>query len=407
MARLRPKIALLALFSLWPCVSYLRAQTPAESQAERYWNEGEKALAAGQYADAEKAYQKLLQLDPGAAEAHARLGVIYFQEKKFDQAASSLHQALKLQPSLPKLDTLLAMSLSELGQYDQALPGLERGFKQSTDPPVKRMCGLQLERAYTGLGRDEKAVEVALELNRLYPDDPEVLYHTGQLFGNFAFLTAKKLAEVAPNSIWRHQAAAEEWESQGSYELAIDEYRAVLTLDPRRPGIHYRLGRTLLARAAKTNSPQDLQTDSQAALQEFTSELELDPTNANAAYELGEAHRGHGETDDARKYFELALKYYPDFVQANLGLAAVLLREGDAAGARVHAQKAIAASPQNEVAWYRLSQAERALGDSAGQQKALAEFQELRQRSKDLAAATAIFSPEDVTPQKVEGDSEK
>jgi tetratricopeptide (TPR) repeat protein len=405
MVGLHRKIALVALFPLWPCVSYLRAQTAADSQAERYWNEGEKALAAGQYADAEASYQKVLQLDPGAAEALARLGVIYFQEKKFDQAASSLHQALKLQPSLPKLDTLLAMSLSELGQYDQALPGLEKGFRQSADPPVKRMCGLQLERAYTGLGRDEKAVLVALELNKLYPDDPEVLYHTGQLFGNFAFLTAKKLAEVAPNSIWRHQAAAEEWESQGSYELAIDEYRAVLTLDPHRPGIHYRLGRTLLARAAKTNS-QDSQADSRAALQEFTSELELDPTNANAAYELGEAHRGHGDTDDAKKYFELALKYYPDFVQANLGLATVLLREGDPASAKVHAQKAIAASPQNEVAWYRLSQAERALGDTAGQQKALEEFQRLRQKSKDLAAATAIFSPEDVTPQKVEGSAE-
>ncbi len=404
MVHLRPKIALLACFSLCLCFSYARTQSPNDSKAERYWNEGEKDLAAGQYADAEKSYQKVVQLDPGAAEAHARLGVIYFQQKKFEQAASSLQQALKLKPSLPKLDTLLAMSLSELGQYDQALPGLEKGFRQSTDPPVKRMCGLQLERAYTGLGRDEKAVEVALELNRLYPDDPEVLYHTGQLFGNFAFLTAQKLAEVAPNSIWRHQAAAEEWESQGSYELAIDEYRAVLTLDPRRPGIHYRLGRTLLARAAKTNSSQ--QTDSQAALQEFTRELELDPTNANAAYELGEAHRGHGETDEAKKYFELALKYYPDFVQANLGLAAVLLREGDAAGAKVHAQKAIAASPQNDVAWYRLFQAERALGDTPGEQEALAEFQQLRQKSKELAAATAIFSPEAVTPQKVDDSSE-
>jgi tetratricopeptide (TPR) repeat protein len=404
MARLCSKIAFLAWLLLCFCFSYARAQSPDDSPAERYWNEGEQALAAGHYADAEKAYEKVVQLDPGAAEAHARLGVIYFQEKKFDRAVASLRQALKLKPSLPKLDTLLAMSLSELGQYDQALSGLEKGFRQSTDPPVKRMCGLQLERTYTGLGRDEKAVEVALELNKLYPDDPEVLYHTGQLFGNFAFLTAKRLADVAPNSIWRHQAAAEEWESQGSYELAIDEYRAVLALDPRRPGIHYRLGRTFLARATKTNSSQP--TDSQAALQEFTSELELDPSNANAAYELGEVHRGRGESGEAKKYFELALKYYPDFIQANLGLAAVLLREGDAAEAKVRAQKAIAASPQNEVAWYRLFQAERALGDPSGQQKALAEFQRLRQKSKDLAAATAIFSPQEVTQQKVEDSAE-
>src|SRR5713226_6303062 len=89
------------------------------------------------------------------------------------------------------------MSLSELGRYNEALPGLEKGFRRSTDPALKRLAGLQLERAYTGLKRDSKAVEVALELNRLYPEDPEVLYHTGRLFGNFAYLSMRKLSQVS------------------------------------------------------------------------------------------------------------------------------------------------------------------------------------------------------------------
>ena len=55
----------------------------------------------------------------------------------------------------------------------------------------------------------------------------------------------QKLAQVAPSSVWRHQAAAEADESQGSYSLAITEYRQVLALEPDRPGVHYRLGRTL------------------------------------------------------------------------------------------------------------------------------------------------------------------
>ena len=95
--------------------------------------------------------------------------LIYFQERKYEAAVSALRQALKLKPALPKTSALLAMSLSELGRYSEALPGLEKGFRQSTDPPIKRMCGLQLLRAYSGLRRDSKAVDVALELNRLYP----------------------------------------------------------------------------------------------------------------------------------------------------------------------------------------------------------------------------------------------
>ncbi len=104
------------------------------------------------------------------AEVHANLGAIYFQERKYEAAVSALRQALKLKPALPKTSALLAMSLSELGRYSEALPGLEKCFRQSTDPPIKRMCGLQLLRAYSGLRRDSNAVDVALELNRLYPE---------------------------------------------------------------------------------------------------------------------------------------------------------------------------------------------------------------------------------------------
>ena len=132
-----------------------------------------------------------------------------------------------------------------------------------------------------------------LELNRLYPNDPEVLYHNGRIFGNFAFLNMQKLAQVAPDSVWRHQAEAEAYESQGSYDSAISEYRQVLSADPQRPGIHYRIGRTLLARSRQSNSPEDVA----AAAKEFAQELEVDPGNANAAYELGEIHRNAGEFD--------------------------------------------------------------------------------------------------------------
>jgi tetratricopeptide (TPR) repeat protein len=374
------------------------AQTTDATAIQKYSEDGQRALAHGHYDEAERAYEKLRELSPGTAEIHANLGLIYFNEKKFEPAVIALRQGLKLNPNLHRAQVLLAMSLSELGQYNEALPGLEKEFHRSPDPVVRRACGLHLERAYTGLRRDDKAVEVALDLTRLYPNDPEVLYHTGRLFGNFAYLAIKRLADAAPTSIWKYQASAEAWESQGSYDLAIAEYRQVLSLDPHRPGIHYRLGRSLLARGAQSNSHED----APAAWKEFAAELELDPTNANAAYELAEGHRNLGEMEDAEKFFRLALKYYPDFDQANLGLAAVLLKEGKPESAREHVQKAIAANPSNEVAWYRLGQIERALGNVAGQEKAFAEFQRLRRKSSELEAAKGMFSPDEVTKQRAD-----
>lgn len=373
--------------------SLLRAQQPDPSQLQRYFQEGEKALAENRYAEAAAAYEKLRQLDPKTAEVHAKLGFIYFQQGRFAEAVPALRQALKLKPGLPNADILLAMSQSELGRYAEALPGLQKGFRRSTDPAMKRLAGLQLQRAYTGLQKDSQAVEVALELTRLYPQDPEVLYHTGRLYANFAYLMLRKLSEVAPASVWRRQAAGETFESQGQYDLAIREYRAVLALDPNRPGIHFRLGRALLGGS---------QPGSQAeALKEFETELQLDPTHANAAYEAAEIHRKAGQLDRARELFEIALKHYPDFEEAQIGLGRVLATLGKAELALAHLRKAVSLNPGNEVTHYHLSQVYKSLGNAAEQQKALAEFQRLRsQKSRQQEAG--VHAPREVTRQELD-----
>lgn len=382
--------------SLWACAGYCQSSNDAE--IERYSQEGQKALAEARYPDAERAFEKLRSLEPDVPEIYANLGLIYFQEKKFEQAVSTLRHALKVKPALPKLDTLLAMSLSELGEYQEALPGLEKGFHRSPDPAIKRMCGLQLERAYTWLHENGKAVEIALDLDRLYPNDPEVLYHNAKIFGNSAFLSVQKLAKIAPNSVWRHEAAGEAYESQGSNVQAIDQYQRVIAIDPNRPGVHYRLGRTWLARSRDDSSTDDRKQ----AMKEFEKELELDSSNANAAYELGDMYRSSGQLNEAKDAFELALKSHPDFEEAHLGLASVLMSLRQPALALPHVQKAIALNHDDAVSWYRLARAEKALGHTAEAEKADAEFQRLRGNSSEHIAAPAIFSPDQVTKQEVD-----
>jgi tetratricopeptide (TPR) repeat protein len=369
-----------------------------DSAVQRYSDAGQSALAAGDYAGAERAYEKLRVLEPEIAEVHANLGLIYFEERKFDQAVPALRQALKLKPSLVKSESLLAMSLSELGRYSEALPGLEKGFRRSSEPEIKRMCGLELERSYTALKKDSKSVEVAIELNRLYPDDPEILYQTGKVYGNFAFLTMEKLAQVAPGSVWRHLAAAEARESQGSYSEAIQEYRETLRLEPNRPGIHYRIGRSLMGRFWQRQSQDDVA----AAEKEFEEELRSHPDNANAAYELGEMRRKNGQTDEAERYFDQAVQYYPDFSEAQLGLAAVLLEKNLPQQALPHAQRAVALDPENEVCWFRLAKIQRSLNNVAEQQKALAEFRRLHDIANQQKEVEPVFSPREITKQEVD-----
>ena len=377
------------------CSVGVLAQQANDALMQRYAQAGEKALAEQRYDEAAQAFEQLRELAPNIAEIHARLGLIYYQAGKFEQAAPALRQALKLKPTLPNLDILLAMSLSELGQYQEAIPALQKGLKQTKDAALRRSSGLQLQRAYTGLQQDDKAVEVALELTKAYPKDPEILYHASRLFANYAYLSAVKLSQVAPDSLWLQLAAGEAHESQGHLDSALGAYREVLKLNPRHPGIHFRLGRVQLARAA-----QDANAEAEA-LQEFEQELQLDPTNANAAYEAGELHRKAARFDPAFDLFSLAVKHYPDFEEALVGLGRTLvsLRRPDQALPPL--RKAIALNANNEVTWFQLAQAYRVLSNSVEQQKAFAEYQRLRNQ-KLQSSGGANFSRPEATKQKVD-----
>ncbi|MBV9341981.1 MAG: tetratricopeptide repeat protein [Acidobacteria bacterium] len=170
-------------------------------------------------------------------------------------------------------------------------------------------------------------------------------------------------------------------------------------MEPQRPGIHYRLGRTLLARARATTSAEDRT----AAAKEFQKELEVDPANANSAYELAELHRNAGEFEEAEKYFERALQNYPQFEEAHLGLAAVLMSLQKPDLALPHLKQAISLNRENEVSWYRLSQVEAALGNSSEQRNAMAEFQRLHaQKINQQEAGKKLPSPDEVTRQSVD-----
>ena len=388
---------LLAFLTLMPIAAI--AQSGTNDEAARYAGEGQQALAQGRFAEAQANFEKLAKLEPNVAEVHATLAAICFQQREYDEAIREVRTAQKLKPGLPRLDSLLALSLAETGKYEQALPGLEKGFKQTADPEVRRMCGLHLLRAYTALARDSDAVETALELNRLYPDDPEILYHTGRVFGNFAYIVMERLHDKAPNSIWMLQAQGEANESEKNYDAAIAAFNHVLELDPSRPGIHYRLGRVYLSRFHETQKPDDVD----AAMREFTAELAVDPGNGNAGYELANIESDRGDIDAARKQYRQVLEHFPDFEEALVGLAGLELQNQTPQQAIPLLEHATRLRPGDEVAWYRLARADRVSGDSAGAAKALAAFRKIHNTTPSTLRPPD--AADELTPQKLDAEA--
>jgi tetratricopeptide (TPR) repeat protein len=159
-------------------------------------------------------------------------------------------------------------------------------------------------------------------------------------------------------------------------------------MDPRRPEIHFRIGHLLLSEG----NPNE-------ALKEFDQEYELN-RNSGAAYEIAEICRKSGQLDKARDYFELALKSQPDFEQAHIGLARVLLQVNQAAEALKHLKRALDLNAANEVAHYQLALVYRALGDAASQERELAEFNRLHHQSAERH--NVILDKTDLTKQTLD-----
>jgi predicted Zn-dependent protease len=162
--------------------------------------------------------------------------------------------------------------------------------------------------------------------------------------------------------------------------------------------VHFRIGRVLLGRAQQSTTDT---TSEEEALKEFEQELQLDPTNANAAYEAGEIHRKSARFDNALKMFLLAVKHYPDFEEPLVGLGRTLVSLGRPAEALPNLQKAVSVNARNEVSWYQLSLAYKSLGNTAEQQKALVEFQRLHSQ-KSQEADAVNFARRKVTRQKLD-----
>jgi tetratricopeptide (TPR) repeat protein len=368
----------------------------ADRQAQHYFEEGEKAIAENRLDAASQAYEKLAQIDPKVPEVRAKLGLLYYMQSRCAEAVPQLRTAVQLKPGLPDAGTLLAICYAELSRYSEALPGLENAFAHSPDAKLRRLTGLQLLRSYIGLGRKEKAVQVALELSHLYPDDPEILYDTGHLFGDLAYSSMKRLAAVAPDSVWVLEASGEKYEAQGAYEAAIVQYRKVIALEPARPDIHFRLGHALLA----TTGARDQFAE---ALGEFQKEYELSGSKS-AAYEIGEIYRKKGQSEKARQYFALAIKDQPDFEEAQLGLARALLQLDQPAQALPHLQQALKVNPDNDVSHYQMAQVYSALGNTAAKAQELQEFQRLRQvkQAQQALLSQGQFQVSDVTRQTLD-----
>jgi len=361
-----------AVFRCLILVLLAAAASAAQRDADlaRYSDQARDALASKKWDEAVTALQHLAQLAPSVPEVQANLGMALFFEGHATEALAAFDRARKLNPAMPQVDLMAALCQAELGRYREAVAVLAPAFEHPPDAETGRLIGLHLTRSYTELRQFDKALAAGEELLKRYPDDAEVLFQVSRLHADRSYGLMKQLLRVAPDSYWVHLANAQVQESLQRYDLAQQEYRKAIELNPKAPGAHVGLGRAILS-VSKAQRAID------EAAREFERELALSPENAIAEFELGEIAREHGQPDRAREHLLRAVHYNQDFFEARIALGRLLLKQGKAREAIVHLEVATRLEPRDKLSHYLLASAHKSLGDQDAARRELDLYRKL------------------------------
>lgn len=152
-------------------------QPQIAAERERYWTEhydqGLRRFRVQDYSTAAAHFKRAVLIDPTRYEAHKRLALCYLNDNQPDRALFIYQRLLEKTPD--DVDLLMAVSGLHFDQkhYDQAATTLERVLRLE---PNHRDALLRLARTYDAWGEAEKAEKTYEAGVRAFPHDSDLIF---------------------------------------------------------------------------------------------------------------------------------------------------------------------------------------------------------------------------------------
>jgi tetratricopeptide (TPR) repeat protein len=196
-------------------------QIPPDARKE--YETGEKLLNEKKDLEGSvKHYRKAIQLYDKFPEAYLKLGLVYLDQRKFDQSQAALQRSTELDPNSPAGYLALGTVFNQGKKYEDAERVLTRGLELKPDVPEGQY---ELAKTYWAMNRGAEAEPHALKAVALKPD----LASARVLLGNIA------LRKPDP-------------------QRALKEFQEYLRLEPNGPMAEQ--VRTIVAKIEKTLAAQ-------------------------------------------------------------------------------------------------------------------------------------------------------
>ena len=368
----------------------------------------------------------LLQSAPPSQDLTLDLARAYDLEGSLDDAAKTLAEAVRADPSSLRLSEALVMIFARQAHFEEAA---QLAAKRVRLHP-HNLAAQELYLHVLVLNDDVKTAQpLARKLLATAPHDFGVLYLNGVLEREAGqYPAARKHLEEAitldPSHYNSRYNLGVVLAELGDPKGAREQLEKALALGATEPQIRFKLaavlrtlGETQLAQEqlklyqeeekAKADRTLAASKSAQAAKELdggdpakaaalYREALAAYPRDASLAYKLATALDRTGNTEEERTVLEQAVQIDPDFALAQNQLGYLASRGGDTASAEEHFRQAVRASPGYTQAWVSLAatlgmesrfpEAQEAIASALRLDPNNAEAQQLR---KELAAAQA------------------
>jgi tetratricopeptide (TPR) repeat protein len=327
-------------------------------------------LQAGRTAEGLKLAREMSAQNKDNVQLHFTLGVLLAAQQQFPAAQLELEKASALQPETFEILFNLGQVYLQSTEYKKAEVVLNRALKIKPDSPETLYL---MARVYSEQSRAVDALDLLVRAHKLAPENTDVIFllarvSMSQNYFEDAIPLLESGVKIAPKRADLHAALGESYFMSGKAEKAIDEFKALIELDPSARsyvfmGLSYRhLGRFDEARKY------------------FEQGLKLDPHNASCLFNMGYIEGRQGNQAAAERFFQAALRSNPDFSEALLELANLRIADKKFEDAATLLRRYVKVNRNPASGYYKLAMVERSLHQMEAAQRDLSVFQTL---SKD------------------------
>lgn len=282
-------LAVLALIGSIAGAALWRLAPPADRESRARLAAANGLLDRGDFEGAVRAFRELVVREPGNAAAYAGLGQAYLALGDPERAVAPLETALALAPRRPHAFCALAEAYVQLRARSEALRAIDAALKRNPE------CGHAHLVAGEQWLRDDDLTRALAE-----------------------FRLAIRHSRGSPIP---YQKAGYVLLELGRTDEAERVLREGLRADPRHTGIHLLLGRLYASRPADPRALEQAEEHYRAA-------LVSNPRAEAVLGALGSLARQRGDEQQARRWWQEALRLNPNQHQALYGMAQLELAAG-------------------------------------------------------------------------------